>query len=265
MRLQIVSDLHLETRPKQTFQTMLEPGLAPALALLGDIAPLDHPNLRPFLEWCSERWATILYIPGMLECFGGASSLAAAQATADTYEVALFRLRTICSPYQNIHVLVREGFYSADGLLILGCPFWGLRPTEPQLVQTLHRGDLAWIRSMTRRYSNPCLVLSHIGPVPWAQEEDMVRDPDETSIFPEMEMLLRKPIVAWAFGHVHDTIEFTKTWSTANGIPKPILLVANGLGPRARFREYLPEELGFRRDAIVRIDAEQYIKETAES
>ena len=260
MRLQIVSDLHLETRPKQTFETMLEHGRTNVLALLGDIAPLDCPNLQPFLEWCSERWETVLYVPGVLELLNGTMP---GQTDPVDLEPAVNRLRTLCSPYQNIHVLVRDGFYSSDGVLVLGAPFWGMRATEPNAIQALHRQDLAWIRTMTRRYSNPALVLTHFGPVPWAQEEVGARDPDATSIFPEMEMLLRKPIVAWAFGHVHDTFDFVKTWSTANGTPRPILLAANGLGPRSRFRDAWPEELGFRRDAILRVDPAAYAVEEA--
>ena len=42
MRIQFASDLHLELRPKMTFREIIEPTVAPVLALLGDIAPLEH-------------------------------------------------------------------------------------------------------------------------------------------------------------------------------------------------------------------------------
>ena len=74
MRIQIASDLHLELRPKTTFRELLDPAVAPVLALLGDVAPLSHPNLRPFMEWCSEHWDTVIWIPGCLELLGSGVS-----------------------------------------------------------------------------------------------------------------------------------------------------------------------------------------------
>jgi len=242
MRIQIVSDLHLETREKTTFETFLETRLTDTLALLGDIAPLDHPNLPKFLEWCSERWTTILYVPGKLECLSRKGPV----------EDAVSQLRTLCAPYQNIHVLFREAFYSEDGVLILGCPFWSFSPTSPFALRSLHRMDLEWIKAMTKKYTNKCLVLSHYGPVEWVQAEYGPTDPGTTPIFTETELILREPIVVWAFGHCHSYIEYTKTWNTATGEPKAILLVCNGLGP-PRGPYSMPAFEDFRKDAVLRI------------
>ena len=242
MRIQIVSDLHLESRERRTFETMLEPGLTDTLALLGDIAALNHPNLPKFLEWCSERWKTILYVPGKLECLSASGSV----------EDAVAKLRIICGPYQNIHVLFREAFYSEDGVLILGCPFWSFSPTSPLALRALHRQDLEWIKAMTKKYTNKCLVLSHYGPVEWVQHEHGPAEPNAAPIFTETELVLREPIVVWAFGHCHSYIEYTKVWNTACGVSGTVLLVCNGMGPPRGILDRPPSE-DFRKDAILRI------------
>ena len=249
MRLQIASDLHLETRPKQTFETILEVS-APCLALLGDIAPLNHPNLRPFLEWCSERWETILYIPGKSECF------------SEPYKdinTSIDTLKIICSTYTNIHVLYRDSFYSEDGVLILGCPFWSFDPYQPKYIQKLHREDLTWIQSMTKSYTNPILVLSHFGPVSWVQYEHELIDPRTSPIFTETELLLRNPITTWAFGHCHTYIEYSKVWGSANGIPQTVLLVCNGLGPRRTEATVAGPISDYQSNAVLGIDPSLYL------
>jgi hypothetical protein len=250
MRLQVVSDLHLETREKQTFETILLHKITDTLALLGDIAPLDHPNLRRFLEWCSERWKTVLYVPGTLEC-----------SYMPTVPESVTCLREMCARFGNIHVLYRDAFYSEDGLLVLGCPFWSFSPDQPKALRLEHREDLNWVRAMTKSYTNPCLVLSHFGPVEWVQGEESVGDPSTAPMFTETELLLREPIIAWAFGHCHKYLEYSKSWSTANGIPRSVLLICNGLGfgtkPGQR-RRLGPAYEEFRMDAVMAIDPRRY-------
>ena len=114
MRIQIASDLHLESRPKQTFETLLEVGRTPYLALLGDIAPINHPNLKAFIEWCSQNWQMVLYVPGRLEC----------QDDILKPEEAVRMLKILVAPYKNVNVMFRDSFYTDDGVIILGCPFW---------------------------------------------------------------------------------------------------------------------------------------------
>jgi hypothetical protein len=253
MRLQFASDFHFERNPKDTFEWLLDP-VAPALALLGDIAPADHPNLPKFLEWCSERWETVLYIPGATELFwdSAAERLIARPALLPE---AIERLRRICKPFANIHVLHREAFFTDDGLVVLGCTLWGCLAEQPREFRDLHRADLNWIKAMVSQYPNPYLILSHYGPVPWVQDEDRLWEPADVPTVPEMELLLRKPIVAWAFGHYHGLVQSYKLWNTPGGQTREITLVCNGLGPD-RVRWWVR---GFRRDAVLRVDPAIYL------
>jgi len=181
MRLQIASDLHLELRPKMTFKEILEPRVAPVLALLGDIAPLGDPNLRSFMEWCSENWDTVIWIPGKLELLGSGFGL----------EESVAKMRTLVEPFWNITVLDHEGMVSEDGIYIFGLPFWKFprdeghvwhpkffryveaepSPIEPERMRALYNKDLAWIRAKCRAQNEPIVILSHYGPTTWLQEE----------------------------------------------------------------------------------------------
>ena len=230
MRLQFVSDLHLNLRPKETFETMLIP-TAPILALLGDIAPVRDPNLRQFIEWCSNKWETVLYIPGNEELIHRDYSI----------ETALKNLKVVC-------------FISDNGLIVLGCTFWSCIPTAPQAHRDRHREDLNWIKDQVKLHTKPIVVLSYYGPTMWLQNEDRLDRPDSVLSVPELDLLLRGPIVTWIFGHVHTFVEYTKVWYNASGEKKHVLLLCNGLGER------LEDErpIDYRPDAVIALRPELY-------
>jgi hypothetical protein len=264
MRIQIASDLHLELRPKQTFREFLEPGAAPLLALLGDIAPLTDPNLRPFLEWCSEHWETVLWIPGYSELL---------QSGAPSLEAAVTAMRSVASPYANIAVLDHEGMVSSDGIYLFGLPYWKFPRDEtaiwnpafsryveaepsqldPAKQRLVYRADMDWLRKITLAQKEPVVILSHMGPTTWMQEETFVGDPDKSIVVPEIELLLRPPVVAWLCGYTHSSIEFQKEWSDAGGHKGSIFIATN---PRGRPLE----NLAYKRDAVVRIDPALYTR-----
>jgi hypothetical protein len=259
MRIQIASDLHLEAREKQTFESFLEPS-APVLALLGDVAPLQHPNIRDFLAWCSERWPMILWIAGDAE-IGREEPRAAAEA--------MRALAVSVSP--KIQVLDHEVLVSSDGIYVVGLPYfppprkgsaiWNpvrsvyeepetdLFPYRQQL--GAYNADLAWLRRIVGAQKEPVVVLSYRGPVVWLQEEAFVGDPDKTITYPEMEQLLRAPIVAWLCGHVHVSVQSQKEWNDIGGGRGSVLLATN---PRGR----PGENLAYRRDGVIRIDPSLY-------
>lgn len=253
MRLQIASDLHLELRSKLTPKELLEPA-APLLALLGDVAPLDHPNLAPFLEWCAEHWETVLWVPGYLELLSGTSLVAAVQT-----------MRTMARRWPNIIVLDHEGMVSSDGIYVFGLPFWKFprdgdtvwnpdfhryveaepSPIDPALMRKLHREDLIWLKRITTAQKEPIVILSHMSPMTWLQEQTFVADPDKSLVIPEIELLLRPPVIAWLSGYNHQSVEFQKGWSDATGARGVVYMASNPFGRPLENQE-------FKRDAVVR-------------
>ena len=263
MRIQIASDLHLEVRPKITFKELLEP-TAPVLALLGDIAPLNNPNLRPFMEWCSEHWDTVIWIPGCLELLGPGSGNQGRPIPDLDGAVAV--MKRLVEPFWNITVLDHDGMVSEDGVYIFGLPFWKFprndghvwhpryfryieaepSPMNPEFMRGLYNRDLAWIRAKVKAQHEPILILSHYGPTTWLQEEGFVGDPDKSVIFPDVEELLKAPVVGWICGHVHETVQFSKEWRDATGSKGLVLIATNPLG--------LDQNMEYQRDAVLRID-----------
>ena len=260
MRIQFASDLHLELRPKTTFRELIEPSVAPVLALLGDIAPLDSPNLRPFMEWCSERWDTVLWIPGKLE-------LGVQPHKIPDLDGAVDVMRRLVEPFWNITVLDHEGMVSDDGVYIFGLPFWKFprddahvwhpekytyvpaepSPMDPRYMAKLHNADILWLESKVRSVNEPILILSHFGPTTWLQEEGFIGDPDRSITFPEMELLLKTPVIGWLCGNTHQSIQTTKEWSDTTGSKGTLFLATNPKG-----RPF--ENLEYRMDGVVRID-----------
>jgi len=263
MRIQFASDLHLELRPKMTFREIIEPTVAPVLALLGDIAPLDHENLRPFMEWCSEHWDTVLWIPGKLELLGPVGK----RRRIPDLAAAAQRMRAMVEPFWNITVLDHEGMVSEDGVFIFGLPFWKFprdnaaiwhpikynyveaepSPMDPEYMAGLYNSDLKWLGNKIRAQNEPILILSHYGPTTWLQEEAFLGDPDRSIMFPDIEQLLKTPVVGWLCGHTHHSVQFTKEWSDSTGSKGSLFLATNPKGKPF-------ENLEFRKDAVVRID-----------
>jgi len=265
MRIQFASDLHLETRPKATFREILEPGVAPILALLGDVAPLNSPNIRAFMEWCSENWDTVLWIPGCLELLGPGSGNEGRRIP--NLAAGVQAMRTLVEPFWNITILDHEGMVSEDGIYVFGLPFWKFprdearlwhplkyqyvdaepSPMDPDVLAGLFNADIAWIRGKVRSVNEPILILSHFGPTTWLQEEGFLGDPDRSVTFPDVEQILKTPMVGWLCGHTHHSVQFTKEWSDSTGSKGTLFLATNPKG-----RPF--ENLEFKRDAVVRLD-----------
>jgi hypothetical protein len=258
MRIQFLSDVHLESWRGQTFDDILDP-VAPILALLGDVAPLTNPILPRFFEWCSERFETILWVPGNLEIWESGG-----------YDSSLERMKTFASTFANVIVMDKEGMYSDDGVVILGCPLW-YRPHEdvmlhyagkvwikPEplpchggLLLKLHTDHVRWLGNKIRDLHVPIVILSYYAPLLAFVEEEWVQDPENSLHSPDLENLLRPPVVAWIFGHCHRKVEYNYSWSGTTGQETSVLLTNNPRG-------YPDEVTGFRRDAVLRVDPNQY-------
>jgi hypothetical protein len=111
----------------------------------------------------------------------------------------------------------------------------------------LYNADLDWLRDKVRYLNEPVLILSHYGPTTWLQEEAFVGDPDRSIMYPDMELILKTPIVGWLCGHMHQPVETTKEWSDSTGSKGSLFLATNPKGKPF-------ENLEYRRDGVVRVD-----------
>lgn len=254
MRIQYGSDFHFEDFPKRTYEEMLLPK-APILALLGDICRLDSHRLHSFFEWCSERWETVLWIPGRLEVY---------ESGYKTPEDAVPVMRGLISAYRNCHVLYCEAFASTDGCVVLGCSLW-CRPPEPKTM--LHWGGniyaeadpcpadmlraytncFKWLQTTIKQYRAPIVVLSYYSALPWHSQEEWIVDKNALPRYFDNEKLLKPPVVAWIFARCHiPVLHETYVSALADGSEQSVLFTSN--------------PLALQRDAVLRIDPLLYLR-----
>jgi hypothetical protein len=245
MRIQYASDLHIELWQKNTFDETLEP-TAPYLVLCGDIATLDSPNLRSFLEYVSERWKYVFYIPGNSEIWSYSNS----------EEVSLNKLRELCSPYRNIKLLYKSSFLLKEDdekMLVVGVSLWHKprnnsmlhyhnkiyvkaikAPVDEKIFALAHKSQLEYLTYVVKNSNYPLLICSYYAPFTWCYEEDWLQEPSSAVIDQEVEKLITYPIVSWITAHCHHPIEYTRRYFLTTGYDGVVLFVSN---PRGKPKE----------------------------
>jgi predicted phosphodiesterase len=156
MRIQFVSDIHLELSPIKKLSEFLKPS-APYLALCGDIcAWYKKERLQTFLQYCSKHWKRVFYIAGNHEYYnlprkhlkdvGGPRSMIQVEEW----------LRSECSKFPNVSFLQKEFVgLPEENCVVVGCTLWtevaGFATKEAQ--QLMNDYKLIWINA-----TNPVLV-----------------------------------------------------------------------------------------------------------
>jgi hypothetical protein len=241
MRIQYASDLHLELWQKTTFDETLEP-TAPYLVLNGDIANLNTPNLRAFLEYVSERWKYIFWIPGNSEIWENSKS----------EEISLNKMRELCSPYRNIKILYKSSFLLKENdekILVVGVSLWhkprdGIMlhhskniyikpippPCETKIFAEAHKSQVEYLTYVIKNSEIPLLICSYYAPFTWYYEQDWIQEPKSALIDRELEKIITFPIVSWIVGHVHLPIEYTRRYFLTDGSEGNVLFVSNPRG-----------------------------------
>lgn len=122
IKLQIVSDLHLEHRSLEFEEVITPCEGANVLALLGDIgSPFSNADaLMKFLRQCSERYKTVLYVGGNHEHYN--------QNGIDISSVNA-GLESLCRQFGNVHYLNSQVFVMSD-VCFIGTTLWSHVPLE---------------------------------------------------------------------------------------------------------------------------------------
>lgn len=234
--------------------------VAPVLALLGDIGDPESDELRKFIEWCTRMWKQVLYIPGNHEFWR------LKPGSKKTISSALTILRSFEKLFPNFLLMWRGKVYSEDGIIVLGTPLWS-RPAEgvipheherawvdndrtfdAQTLATLHQEDLNWLKQeLTAARGTMVVILTHYAPSLLLINRNWINRPEATLYASDLDILIRPPVVAWACGHVHQSIQWLKGWESATGETGVVLLTTNPRG-------YERDDSGFRTDAVLRIN-----------
>jgi hypothetical protein len=265
MRVQLASDLHLEAWPRVTFEETLKPA-APVLVLLGDICQVSPKN-RMFFEWCSERWDTVVWIPGVEEIWGSGFT---------AVEKGVEAMRQLVMPYVNIHVLYNERMKTEDGALILGTPLWWrpakgmLRvkgnvwaeadppPCKEEAFLREHAVCLRWLTEQLKSMEMPVVVFSHAAPLAYLQQEEWIQDRSTVPVAVELQRLVKIPVLAWAYGHSHVSNQEYVASHRATGEEDSVLLVCNPRGVPDRAS-------GYQKNFVIRVAPQALSEESVQS
>jgi predicted phosphodiesterase len=218
MKLQILSDLHIEFAPYEIVDTD-----ADVVILAGDI----HLGDKGF-KWASEniKDKEVIYVLGNHEFYKEATP-------------RLFEKLRIKTKGTNIHVLENESF-SIDGTRFLGCTLWtdfelldtldisiasadmqmndyrkirispDYRKARPSFTVVWHKQSLRWLKEEVEKYKGEKIVMvTHHAPSIHSIPEEYRNDPLAAAFASNMvDYISSSNIRLWVHGHIHTAYDY---------------------------------------------------------
>ena len=237
MKLQIVSDIHLELLNK--FPSLLITG--DYLALCGDIGYPKQPLYQQFISYVSENYKGVFVIAGNHEYYNSKT----------VYRDMKDKIRSLCSQFSNVYFLDNDAI-EIENYVILGTTLWShipnvaireisngindyakikyfdpftdrKRPITPLMTNQWHSTAVEWLKEQIAKYSDKkIIVLTHHAPLATGTSDPQYEGKIYNYAFAtDLEYLIQPPIVLWAFGHTHYSVS-----REVNGVQ----LVSNQLG-----------------------------------
>ena len=241
MRIQYISDLHLEFPDNQRFigENPI-PAKGEILVIAGDFMPLRLVNeLRAFLDRLSDQFRQVYWVPGNHEFYGGElkgyhgsfqenirdniTLLNNSVVEEKGVKLIFSTLWSEVKPENQIHVMARLN----DFRMIR----YGDEPLTVDRYNQLHQQNREFLReSMLQLRDEPTFVVTHHVPTFYNYPEDFRRDPLNNAYASELEAIIAdgKPNY-WQFGHHHHNLREFKLHDTQFLINQ-VGTVANGGG-----------------------------------
>lgn len=232
---QYASDLHLEIwnsdKPFEEFITPPSPFKKDntCLILAGDIAPITHNRLKPFLEWCSNHYKLVFYVSGNHEFYSkGVLSI----------EESIYLKQEICSDASSkndynvipldkeIYIIKRDG---KEDIVIIGATLWSqidfdkansinkcindhrqIRDFNLYVHVQKHKEELEFIQQALHDYPTDKytrIVITHHAPL----KTNLVISPlyrgdvNNSAFTTDLEDVVRQSDY-WVHGHTHYTV-----------------------------------------------------------
>jgi len=232
IKLQIVSDLHLEFSPKFD---IIKPR-ASILCLLGDICPVGTPSdfktFLQFLDYVHPKFKKIIHVPGNHEYY---SSSYSGKKLENCYEGINSKMSVLRKKYpryvfmsNNIHKIV----VGKKLLYIVGTTLWSHIPEKkkketcglmndynmlynqdekdktktrrwtPDDTNTMHKKSVSIIKraaGYAKKDSAKCILITHHKPI-----MDGKKTPEQHCYETNLAHLIRSPYILSAHGHTHE-------------------------------------------------------------
>jgi predicted phosphodiesterase len=129
---QVYSDLHIESWDI----LHLLPVKAKYLFLSGNICTQANKLFLPFMDFCSEKWEKVFYVPGNHEFY----------VKKKNYNELCFDYKYILNKrYKNIHYLDNDFISLNDEINVYGSTFWTIPPFNSTYEAKMSITDYNWI------------------------------------------------------------------------------------------------------------------------
>lgn len=220
MKLQIVSDLHLEFLTK--LPVIEKHG--DTLGLLGDIGRPFSLIYKQFIQEQSLVFNKVFIIMGNHEYYN----------KKHTSDEILLQAQSVCDCFENVHLLDRSSFALTDKTTLIGCTLWSKIDDELSLsindfkkihstkdasgrrrqltasqYREWHQQDLHFLESQMLEEGNKdkdIIVLTHHGPV-YAMNGRYEGSRLCSAFTSNLEHLFTAPVTAWGSGHTHSSCD----------------------------------------------------------
>jgi Calcineurin-like phosphoesterase len=230
MKIQYISDIHLETIDNEDFKKFLIPN-APYLVLCGDIGYPHSEIFKNFIRYCSKLWEQVFYITGNHDYYNNIHTKWKHKKPYSMKEIDEY-IEELFKSYQNVHYLQKGQFDIPNtNYSILGCTLWvyipsyknincltylndvnyisfdGIRRLSPDDITNLHEEHCNWLfkkLEYLESLGRKAIVLTHHLPTQLLINEHYLNDPRNYLFYTELSGHLEsKALKAWICGHSH--------------------------------------------------------------
>jgi len=205
LRIQYVSNLHLELYDKAVFPLLVKPA-ARYLALAGDIGQPNNRVTKSFFDYASSHWDRVFYVPGRHE-YGNLNKPSNIKKVDDA-------LQALTNSYSNVTLLTREfpSYTLKEQVAIVGSTLWSHVPGKnvnkmTQYINELH-AEQKDVMDAEIEYNSfmktPVILLTHNVPCYSLISPRYMGDPTKCKYTSDSLDLVRPGVKAWIYGHTHN-------------------------------------------------------------
>ena len=211
MKIQILSDLHLEFLSPTQIKKLLEmiEAKAPVLVLAGDIGNPYEDHYKQFLTDMASRFEKIFLVAGNHEYYGH-----------DVHNTNQ-QLKTICQSYSNVSFLCHS-YEDYQGIHWIGTTLWSsiqtpryytndircIKKMTMERFNEMHRDSVFFLHQTMAHTKGRCVIITHYLPTMKVIHEKYRNQTEMNQWFASssLEDFLEKyteQIPLWIYGHTH--------------------------------------------------------------
>lgn len=213
--IQVCSDVHLDYRDiNETHFSQIIKKSAEILVLAGDIGNPFTKVFYNFIQYCSEQFQLVLFVPGNHESYGY------------TIEYSITHLSNLLCRFNNV-VFLNNSTYEIDDICFIGTTLWSHIPINVTKKDLYKINDFSKIKNHTiedhNRYfhnnykflnetilqyletNKKCVVITHHSPSFSTISDKYIGSITNCCYATDLDELLQIPnICCWIYGHLHE-------------------------------------------------------------